>query len=94
MSPSFSAEVFVTPKPEVADPQGVAIEQALKRLDLGVGKVKAANVRVGKVFHLDLDAPDATAARKALQALADKILANPNIEVFECKINKKKDQEA
>jgi len=90
----FSAEVFVMPKPEVADPQGAAIEQAVNRLDLGVEKFKATNVRVGKVFHLDLEAPDEAAAEEALTRLADKVLANPNIEAFECKLNKSNEKEA
>lgn len=81
------------PKPEVADPQGVAIEQALKRIDLGVEGIAAANVRVGKVFHLDLEAPDAEAARRALETLADRVLANPNIEAFECNLNNPKGED-
>ncbi len=86
MSPSYPAEVIVMPKPEVADPQGQAIEQALKRLDLGVKGVGATNVRVGKMFHLEIEAPDRATAERALKALADKVLANPNIEAFQCKL--------
>jgi phosphoribosylformylglycinamidine (FGAM) synthase PurS component len=43
-------------------------------------------VRAGKVFRLTLDAPDRAAAEKALRTLADRVLANPNVESFECKI--------
>ncbi len=86
MSPSYPAEVIVMPKPEVADPQGLAIEQALKRLDLGVTGVRAANVRVGKMFHLDVEAPDRALAERALKVLADRVLTNPNIEAFQCKL--------
>jgi phosphoribosylformylglycinamidine synthase len=85
MSPVFHAEVVVMPKPEVADPQGQAIEQALGRLDVAAG-VKATHVRVGKVFSLSLEASDRDAAEQALHALADRVLANPNIEGFECKV--------
>lgn len=87
MSPVFNAEVFVMPKAEVADPQGQAIENALDRLQIeGAEGVSAHHVRVGKVFHLDLEAPDKTAAERALTALADKVLHNPNIETFECDV--------
>ena len=85
MSPVFHAEVTVMPKPEVADPQGQAIEQALGRLDVASG-VTATHVRVGKVFSLSLEAQDRDAAQQALNALADRILANPNIEAFECEL--------
>jgi phosphoribosylformylglycinamidine synthase PurS subunit len=75
------------PKPEVADPQGQAIEAALARLALpGCDGVTAHDVRVGKVFHLTLEAADRAVAERALRALADRVLANPNIEAFECKL--------
>lgn len=88
MSPQFHAQVIVMPKPEVADPQGQAIEGALERLGskVGAGDVRARHVRAGKMFHLDVDAPDLGAAELALRALADKVLANPNTEYFECSV--------
>ena len=87
MSPLHHAEVVVMPKAEVADPQGQAIEAALSRLALGNGApVRASHVRAGQVFRLTLDAPDRAAAEKALRTLADRVLANPNVESFECKI--------
>ncbi len=91
MSPVFPAEVTVTPKPEVADPQGQAIEQALKRLKLGENEVSATHVRVGRIFHLQLDAPDRATAERVLDTLADKILANPNIETYQCTLGEPKE---
>ncbi len=90
MCPLFSAEVVVTPRAEVADPQGQAIEAALARLNLdGCAGVSARDVRVGKVFHLALKAPDRATADRALRTLSDKVLANPNIESFECSVTEK-----
>ncbi|MBN1475175.1 phosphoribosylformylglycinamidine synthase subunit PurS [Candidatus Sumerlaeota bacterium] len=87
MGSHFEAEVTVMPKPEVADPQGQAIEQALARLALsGTEGVRASHVRVGKVVHLELEAADRASAERALEALADRVLANPNIESFSCSI--------
>ena len=87
MSPAFDAEVVVMPKPEVADPQGRAIEAALANLKPTDGPpIRAAGVRVGKVFRLRLEAPDREAASHALEALADRVLANPNTEAFVCEI--------
>ena len=87
MSPVYASEVVVMPKAEVADPQGLAIEQALARLALnGTEGVTASQVRVGKVVRLALEAPDRSAAERALKTLADRVLANPNIESFTCSL--------
>ncbi len=84
----FRAEVVVMPKSEVADPQGQAIEAALARLPLteGTPPPRASHVRVGKVFHLNIEAADEPSARRALELLADKVLHNPNTEEFTCSI--------
>jgi phosphoribosylformylglycinamidine synthase subunit PurS len=81
----FEAEVVVMPKAEVADPQGQAIEGALARLGL-TGTVQAHHVHVGKVFRLALEAADQASAEHALRTLADRVLANPNIETFKCSV--------
>ena len=47
----MKARVIVTLKPGVLDPQGKAIEGALKSLGLGGG----SSVRQGKVFDVELD---------------------------------------
>lgn len=87
MTPSFAVKVVVMPKPEVADPQGQAIESALARLSVKeIQGVKASGIRVGKIFRLTLQAEDRPGAEKALHVLADKVLANPNVETFTCSI--------
>ena len=55
----------------ILDPQGKAIEGALK--SLGVDGV--ASVRQGKVFDIELDGADAKAAEAVLKDAADKLLA-------------------
>ena len=67
--------VDVVMKPEILDPQGQAILNALGRL--GVEGVH--EVRQGKHFELDVDdsVDDAT-----LKRVADTLLANPVIEDF------------
>ena len=72
------ALVHVTLKKDVLDPQGKAIQKA--SASLGYGGVRA--VRQGKVFELDLDAADEAAARRLLEELCDKLLANPVIEDY------------
>jgi phosphoribosylformylglycinamidine synthase len=70
------AILHVTPKPEVLDPQGKAIARASAQL----GYAAVRSVRQGKVFEVELDAPDEARARALLAELCDKLLANPMIE--------------
>ena len=74
----MKARVTVTLKNSVLDPQGKAIEGALK--SLGVDGV--ASVRQGKVFDIELAGSDKAKAEEALKAAADKLLANTVIENY------------
>ena len=74
----MKARVIVTLKSGVLDPQGKAIEGALK--SLGVSGV--ASVRQGKVFEIELDAADKAKAEAALTGAAEKLLANTVIENY------------
>ena len=72
------ARVTVTLKSGILDPQGKAIEGALK--SLGVDGV--ASVRQGKVFDIELSGADKAKAEAALKDAADKLLANTVIENY------------
>jgi phosphoribosylformylglycinamidine synthase subunit PurS len=74
----MKARVTVTLKSGVLDPQGKAIEGALK--SLGVGGV--ASVRQGKVFDIELEVGDGAQAEAALKNAAEKLLANTVIENY------------
>ena len=65
--------VDVMPKPEILDPQGLAVTGALTRL----GITGVADVRQGKHFELEVDdgIDDET-----LHRIAGQLLANPVIE--------------
>jgi phosphoribosylformylglycinamidine synthase len=76
------ARVTVTLKPGVLDPQGKAIEGALK--SLGVAGV--ASVRQGKVFDIELAGGDRKAAEALLREAADKLLANTVIENYRVEV--------
>jgi len=67
------ARVLVRPKAGILDPQGVAVERALPAL----GFEGVANVHVGRLIELDIEDPS------QLQAMCEKLLANPLIEDFE-----------
>jgi phosphoribosylformylglycinamidine synthase len=74
----MKARVTVTLKSGVLDPQGKAIEGALK--SLGVAGV--AKVRQGKVFDIELDAADRAAADRKLSEACEKLLANTIVEDY------------
>ncbi|HZB61991.1 MAG TPA: phosphoribosylformylglycinamidine synthase subunit PurS [Microvirga sp.] len=74
----MKARVTVTLKNGVLDPQGKAIEGALK--SLGVEGI--ANVRQGKVFDIELETADKGQAEAALKAACEKLLANTVIENY------------
>ena len=74
----MKARVTVTLKSSILDPQGKAIEGALK--SLGIDGV--ASVRQGKVFDIELSGADRTEAEATLKEAADKLLANTVIENY------------
>ena len=74
----MKARVTVTLKDGVLDPQGKAIEGALR--SLGVEGV--ASVRQGKVFDIELAGSDPALAKTALKSACEKLLANTVIEDY------------
>ena len=78
----MKARVTVTLKTGVLDPQGKAIEGALK--SLGVSGV--ASVRQGKVFDIEVEGSDRVQAEAALKAAAEKLLANTVIENYRVEV--------
>jgi len=78
----MKARVTVTLKSGVLDPQGKAIEGALR--SLGVGGI--ASVRQGKVFDIEIEGADRAGVEAALKNAAEKLLANTVIENFKVEI--------
>jgi phosphoribosylformylglycinamidine synthase len=74
----MKAKVHVRLKEGVLDPQGAAIGRALGQLGFeGVGEV-----RQGKLIELDLAATNQAAAQAEVEAMCEKLLANPVIETY------------
>jgi phosphoribosylformylglycinamidine synthase PurS subunit len=67
------AKVLIRPKEGILDPQGKAVERALPAL----GFDRVHDVRVGRMVELETDDPE------QLDALCEKLLANPLIEDYE-----------
>jgi phosphoribosylformylglycinamidine synthase subunit PurS len=76
------ARVTVTLKTGVLDPQGKAIEGALR--SLGIEGV--ASVRQGKVFDVEMADGDPAKAEAALKAACDRLLANTVVENYRVEI--------
>jgi phosphoribosylformylglycinamidine synthase len=78
----MKARITVTLKTGVLDPQGKAIEGALHAL----GIEGVASVRQGKVFDIEVAGDDAEAAKAALAAASEKLLANTVVENYRVEI--------
>ena len=70
------ARVLIRPKAGILDPQGIAVERALPAL----GFDGVHDVSVGRMIELDV--PDLA----ELDAMCEKLLANPLIEDYEVQI--------
>ena len=79
----FAAHVEVSHRPGIADPAGATVERALPAL----GYTNVAQVHIGKVIRLVVDAADADAARAQVEEMCEKLLANPVIESYEVTIS-------
>ncbi len=72
----FPVLVEVRLRPGIADPQGATIQRALPAL----GFDGVHEVRVGKAIRFSVEAPDEAAARRQVDELCRRLLANPVIE--------------
>lgn len=80
----MKARIFVTLKPAILDPQGKAIEDALRALAIeGV-----ESVRQGKVFDVELSLSDPALAESVLREACEKLLANQVVENFRVELHR------
>jgi phosphoribosylformylglycinamidine synthase len=75
----FTAQVKVMPLKELLDPQGKAVLGGFQNLGLST----IQDVRIGKNISLQIEAASAEAAKQIAQEAAQKLLANPVMEMFE-----------
>jgi phosphoribosylformylglycinamidine synthase subunit PurS len=78
----MKARVVVTLKDGILDPQGKAIEGALK--SLGIAGIDS--LRQGKIFEIELAATDRTVAEGVLRDACEKLLANQVVENFQVEV--------
>ena len=72
------AKIHITLKKDVLDPQGKVIQQTLD----GMGFHDINEVRQGKYFEIDVKENDPTKAKKIVEDMCKKLLANLVIENY------------
>ena len=78
----MKAVVHVYLKPGVLDVQGKAVQAALH----GLGWEDVDNARVGRVIEFDLEGQDPAEAKTRVEAMCQRLLANPVIEAYRVEI--------
>ena len=74
----YKAEIHVTLKRTVNDPQGLAIRGGLHSL----GYETVESVRAGKFIEVWLEAESSEEAERQAEEMSDRLLANPVIEDY------------
>ncbi|SFV33853.1 phosphoribosylformylglycinamidine synthase subunit PurS [Thermoflavifilum thermophilum] len=86
----FIAHIDVMPLKELLDPQGKAVQAALKQLGLN----QTEDVRIGKHIELTLESADASEARQIAEQACEQLLANPVMEYAHIQIVPAPDSQA
>ena len=74
----FKAEIDIMPLEALLDPQGKAVSQSMKNLQLE----EITNVRVGKHITLQVDAADKASASAKVDEACKKLLCNQIMESY------------
>ncbi len=74
----YRAKIWVTLRPSVLDPAGVAVESGLGHL----GYNNVEQIRIGKYIELLITTRNEKEATQQLNAICDEMLANPVIENY------------
>jgi phosphoribosylformylglycinamidine synthase len=79
----FTAQVKVMPLKDLLDPQGKAVLGGIQNL----GITGLTDVRIGKHIALQIEATDKEEALTIATEAAQKLLANPVMEMFEISVD-------
>ncbi len=80
----FKAEVRITPRAGLLDPEGHAVEGALRSLEF----TGVRDVRGGRLIRVTIDAQSDAEAREKVDAMCRSLLANPVTEDFQVSVSK------
>jgi phosphoribosylformylglycinamidine synthase subunit PurS len=72
------ARILVRLKPGILDVQGAAVQRAL----IGLGFADVRELRVGKLIEVEVDAPTPALARRRVDEMCRKLLANTILEDY------------
>ncbi|MEH1998967.1 phosphoribosylformylglycinamidine synthase subunit PurS [Nostoc sp.] len=78
MQTKYLAKIFVTLRPSVLDPAGVAVQSSLQQM----GYDNVDQVRIGKYIELTITSTEEKKARQDLDQICNQMLANPVIENY------------
>lgn len=78
MAQTYLAQIYVTLRPSVLDPQGTAVQSGLEHM----GYTNVAQVRIGKYIEVTLNSESLADAKYQLDQMCDQLLANPVIENY------------
>ena len=76
------ATVLLRPKPGILDPQGQAVESALRHLGFEV-----RDARVGRLVDVDVATDDKAEALAQIERMCEQLLTNPLIESYTVLLN-------
>jgi phosphoribosylformylglycinamidine synthase len=79
----FVAEIDIMPHRELLDPQGKAVVNNMKHLDLS----GIADVRIGRHVRMTLEAASEAEARQKVDTACQKLLANLIMETYHYELN-------
>jgi phosphoribosylformylglycinamidine synthase len=78
----MKVRVEVIRRPEIADPEGTTIKRALHDL----GHASVIEVRVNKIFHLEVEGANEDEIRAKVEEMCHQLLANPVLEDFKIEL--------
>lgn len=78
----MKARIYITLKPGLLDAQGKTVTSALATL----GFTGVKDVRVGKYVEIELSHGSAKAAKRDVERMCRKLLANPVVETYRIEI--------
>jgi phosphoribosylformylglycinamidine synthase subunit PurS len=81
---SYTAEVHITPRAGLLDPEGKAVQSALRSLEFD----EVEDVRVGRLITVKMMADSESGARESATDMCRRLLANPVTEDFEIVLRK------
>lgn len=74
----MNARVYITLKPGLLDAQGKTVKSALEAL----GFTGVKDVRMGKYVEIQLNGARPAAAKRMVERMCQKLLANPVVETY------------